>query len=83
MVFTEQVMFLNVIPPSNLIPCPVIAHNLEITFNDFEDFNAKFANLAKANNGYYDNDDDIKIENTHIQDLDGKTKINHSFVPMN
>ncbi|CAG8723656.1 11093_t:CDS:2, partial [Funneliformis caledonium] len=76
------VHFLKVFKPKpELIPCPVIAHNLEITFNDFEDFNAKFAKLAKANDGYYDNDDDIKIENTHIQDLDGKTKINRSFVP--
>ncbi|CAI2172547.1 14807_t:CDS:2 [Funneliformis geosporum] len=64
-----------------LIPCPVIAHSLEITFNNFENFNAKFAKLANSNQGFYYNDDNINIANPHIQDLDGEIKINRSFVP--
>ncbi|CAI2164863.1 14659_t:CDS:2 [Funneliformis geosporum] len=62
------------------ITCPVIAHNLEIAFNNFEDFNAKFAKLAKSNRGTYYNDDNINLGVTDIQNLFGKIKIERSFI---
>ncbi|CAG8629855.1 17650_t:CDS:2 [Funneliformis caledonium] len=63
------------------ITCPVIAHNLEISFGNLKDFDAKFAELARSNGGLYAIDNNISIRNPHSQDLKGKSIINRSFEP--
>ncbi|CAI2166953.1 10877_t:CDS:2, partial [Funneliformis geosporum] len=65
--------------PNLLKLCPVMSHTLKITFNDLNDFNAKFTKLNKR---YYTNNDDINLtvgsskvnnsENQSIEDLNGK-----------
>ncbi|CAI2180726.1 4376_t:CDS:2, partial [Funneliformis geosporum] len=62
------------------IECPVIAHNLEITFKNFEDFNAKFAKLARSE-GNYDIGKCIKLNNTDTRKLNAETEINRTFKP--
>ncbi|CAG8588293.1 4711_t:CDS:2 [Funneliformis mosseae] len=64
-----------------LIKCPVIAHVLEITFNKLEDFNANFAKLVRPDEEPYYNENDVNIEISNIQELDGEIIINRSFVP--
>ncbi|CAG8655260.1 14895_t:CDS:2, partial [Funneliformis mosseae] len=62
-----------------LLPCPKMAHNLEISFNDLTNFNEKLANIKKH---YYENDEikiivgnneEEKIEES-FQNLDGNIK---------
>ncbi|CAG8585705.1 6301_t:CDS:2, partial [Funneliformis caledonium] len=64
------------------ITCPVIAHNLEISFNNFKNFNANFAKLARSNKGIYDIDNNINIRIPDIQNLDKKIIIKRLFVPI-
>ncbi|CAI2187920.1 17511_t:CDS:2, partial [Funneliformis geosporum] len=66
-----------------LIKCPIIAHNLEIVFNNFKDFNSNFAKLAGSNEGTYDIDNSIDIGIKDIQNLDGNIKIKRSFTSRN
>ncbi|CAG8615668.1 3819_t:CDS:2, partial [Funneliformis mosseae] len=63
------------------ITCPVIAHNLEISFGNLKDFDAKFAELARSNGGLYAIDNNISVRNPDSQDLKGKSIINRSFEP--
>ncbi|CAG8439764.1 13761_t:CDS:2 [Funneliformis caledonium] len=68
-----------------LLPCPKMAHNLEISFNDLTDFNKKLANIKKH---YYENDEieiivgnkeEEKIEES-FQNLDGKIERSKSIL---
>ncbi|CAG8675860.1 7153_t:CDS:2, partial [Funneliformis caledonium] len=59
-----------------LIKCPVITHVLEISFNKLEDFNANFAKLVRPDEEPYYNENDVNIEISNIQKLDGEIIIN-------
>ncbi|CAG8439776.1 13763_t:CDS:2 [Funneliformis caledonium] len=68
-----------------LLPCPKMAHNLEISFNDLTNFNEKLANIKKH---YYENDEiKIKVGNNEeekieesFQNLDGKIERSKSVL---